>query len=176
MLLGTLLLFVAGVGLTAYAGGSSGSSSYSWDQRQAGWQMVAPWWQDPASGQAVDFASGESFSFGPGQIDLTIIADPAVTAGLSGYRVEAWRAVPPQDGWHLVPGQTAPFANAPAAAEQDGVVSGRLRFDRMPAVQWAAIALTAAGPDGQRYLLYASGPTQTEFHGTVLDWFTGLAR
>jgi hypothetical protein len=66
----------------------------------------------------------------------------------------------------LVPGQTGPYAVGPA--QLDGTtLSGTITFNQAPNVDWAGVVLTAGGPDGQRYLLDASGPERTEFFGSV---------
>jgi hypothetical protein len=55
-------------------------------------------------------------------------------------------------------------------------VSGTIAFNSEPGVDWAQVVLTAFGPDGHRYLLWASGPQQSEFFGSVASWFAAVAR
>lgn len=171
-LLGLLSLGVAGVGATS----SNGASSYQWTTTTHGYEMIAPWWQDPANAVALDFPSGDSTWMGPGIATISVdAASPAVAARFHDYRLEAWRAETPQDGWRLLPGQHQPFASV--AASVDGTtVSGTLVFNGTPGLDWAEVVLTAAGPDGRRYLISASGPQPTQFYGSVASWFQALGR
>lgn len=166
------LLLVTTVSVGAAATG--GASSYEWSETTHGYEMIAPWWQDPAAGPTLDFPSGSSGSTAPGVETISIdAASPAVIARFHDFRFEAWQAEAPRDGWRLLPGQDGPFATAPATV--DGlIVSSTLRFDQTPGVDWAQVVLTGIGPDGRRYLLTASGPEPTEFHGSVWSWFSAL--
>jgi hypothetical protein len=112
----------------------------------------------------------------PGIATISVDAtSAAVAARFRDYRLEAWRAETPQDGWRLQPGQGAPFASAPASV--DGTtVSGTITFNRRPGLDWAEVVLTAVAPDGRRYLLYGSGPQPTQFYGSVASWFEALTR
>lgn len=174
VMLALALLVVVGASL-ALADRRGGAVSYAWDGETHGYQMIAPWWPDPASGDRMSFPSSEYGWSAPGVATVSVAADSsAVVAQFQDFRLEAWRAEPPGDGWQLLPGQSAPFATAPATAAGE-TVSGTLRFNQAPGVDWAEVVLTAVGPDGQRYLLFASGPAQTEFRGSVWTWFTALA-
>ena len=55
-------------------------------------------------------------------------------------------------------------------------MSGTIVFNQEPLANWAAVVLTAVGPDGRRYVLAATGPEQTEFFGTVWNWIAALTR
>jgi hypothetical protein len=146
---------------------------YWWSEETHGYAMIAPWWAEPGSADPVVVSSGEGWG-GTGIDSVTVEGtSSAALATFSDWRLEAWRAEPPHDGWALVPGQTEPFANSTAA--QDGAtVSGTIAFNTEPDVDWAQVVLTAMGPDGHRYLLWASGPQQTEFYGSVWSWFAAL--
>jgi hypothetical protein len=167
---GFLLVTLVSVGAAAIGG----ASSFEWSETTHGYEMIAPWWQDPAAGATLDFPSGSSGSTAVGVDTISMdAASPAVIAKFRDFRFEAWRAEAPRDGWRLVPDQVAPFATAPATV--DGLsISGTLRFDQTPGVDWAEVVLTGMGPDGGRYLLTASGPEPTEFHGSVWSWFSAL--
>jgi HAAS len=171
VLVGALLFGVVGGGFASRDGPSGG---YSWSEETHGYAMIAPWWAEPGSPKSDIVSSGEYWA--TSGID-SVTVDGASTAALARFddwRLEAWRAEPPQDGWALLPGQTGPFATAPATL--DGTtVSGTIAFNQEPGVDWAQVVLTAIGPDGQRYLLWASGPQQTEFYGSVWSWFAALA-
>lgn len=167
---GLLLVTTVSVGAAA----TGGASSYEWSETTHGYGMIAPWWQDPAAGTTMDFPSGSSGKSAPGVEAVTVeAAGPAVVSQFRDFRLEAWRAESPGDGWSLQPGQDGPFATAPATAE-GLTITGTLRFDKTPGVDWAEVVLTAVGPDAQRYLLSASGPVPTEFHGSVWSWFSAL--
>jgi HAAS len=148
-------------------------SGYSWSSVTHGYAMIAPWWQDPAAGGPADFVSGDSSGGAGGEIVDVQAASAAVIGQFHGFRLEAWEAQAPGNGWKLIPGQRAPFASAPAYVD-GATVSGTIRFDTAPGVDWAQIVLTAVGPDGRRYLLTAGGPEQAEFSGSVWAWFAGL--
>ena len=168
---GLLLVTTVSVGAAA----TGGASSYEWSETTLGYEMIAPWWQDPAAGATLDFPSGSSGSTAPGVETISIeAASPAVIARFHGFRFEAWRAEAPRDVWRgLVAGQAGPFATVTAIV--DGLtISGTLRFDHTPGIDWAEVVLTGIGPDGRRYLLTASGPEPTEFHGSVWSWFSAL--
>jgi hypothetical protein len=159
----------------ASAAGAGATTGFSWDERMVGYEMIAPWWEDPATGEALDFPSVGSFSGAPGVESVTVFAaSPEVAVRLTDYRLEASRAEPPQDGWHLPAGQSGPFATAPATVD-DVAIQATLRFYTAPTVEWAELALTAVGPDGRRYLVTTTGPVQTEFYGSVWSWFAALA-
>lgn len=169
------LVFVVTVSL-GVAVTSDRPLNYQWDESTVGYEVIGPWWQDQASGQAMDFVSGSSGWSVPGLETLTVeAATPEAAAQFHDYRLEAWRAEPPHDNWRLVPGQTAPFAMADASVDGP-TVSGTIRFNQMPGVDWAVVAMTAIGPDGRRYLLAPTGPpTETQFLGSVWSWFSALA-
>jgi hypothetical protein len=173
----TLLFAVALVLGTAggFAGSSSGSFSMEWNDESHGYAMIAPWWQQPGSADA-DIVDSE-MSWGTNRFSsITIDADSAaVAAQFSDARFEAWRAEPPRDGWALLPGQLGPYATAPVFVDR-AAFSGAIALDQAPDVEWSQVVLTAAGPDGHRYLLWASGPQQSEFFGSVASWFAALAR
>ncbi len=175
LLVGLLLLMAASLTALAASGGGA-ATSYQWSETTHGYEMIAPWWQDPASGRATDFPSADSGSSAPGLATVSVqAASPAVIARFRDFRLEAWRAQAPQDGWRLLPDEAAPFATA-AASVEGTTVSGALRFNQAPGVDWAEVVLTAIGPDGRRYLLTASGPEQTDFYGSVWSWFDALTR
>jgi hypothetical protein len=150
-------------------------SSYSWSTLTHGYEMIAPWWQDPATDEPPAFIESSSASWADGTVTLSVdAASPTVASSFHGLRLEAWRAEPPGDGWRLLPGQTAPFATAPTT--RDGATfAGSLQFNRTPGVTWAQVVLTGIGPDGSRYLLYGSWPESTVFSGSVWDWFARLS-
>ncbi|HEX7949765.1 MAG TPA: permease prefix domain 1-containing protein [Candidatus Limnocylindrales bacterium] len=175
-----LLVATAGVLTGVFALGSvsgfaaGGGEGYSWTDETHGYAMIAPWWAEPGAPNAVVVSSGEGW-FATGIDSVTVEGTSAAAlAKFSDWRLEAWQAEAPQDGWALVPGQTGPFATAPAASD-GATVSGSIAFNQEPGVDWAQIALTAVGPGGHRYLLWASGPEQTEFYGSVWSWFAALA-
>lgn len=169
-----LLVGVLAVG----AGGgftSRGAQPYSWDEHSHGYEMIAPWWQEMGSPNADIVSSGEGWG-APGIDSVTVQASSeAVLAKFTGFRLEAWRAQAPEDGWALVAGQTRPFATATPSTD-GATVSGTIAFNSKPGVDWAQVVLTANGPDGHRYLLWASGPQQSEFFGSVASWFAAIAR
>jgi hypothetical protein len=137
--------------------------------------MVAPWWQEPGSPVSDIVSSSEGW--GPAGIDSVTVeaTSAAVLSKFSDYRLEAWRAQAPQDGWALLPGQTGPFAVT--QVRPDGAtVSGTIAFNSEPGVDWAQVVLTATGRDAHRYLLWASGPQQAEFFGSVASWFAAITR
>jgi hypothetical protein len=168
------LLPVLGLGVVGSGGGSG--SAYSWDDATHGYEAVGPWWQDRSSGQALDFLGMQSESRGTGVDEIRVTAaSPAVLAGFRNFRLEAWRAEPPGDSWRLMPGQHAPFATADAVAGESWV-SGTIRFDETPGVEWTQIVVTAVGRDGVRYIIAAGGPEPTVFNGNVVSWFAALVR
>lgn len=177
-----LLVVTTAIVLGALAFGTVGgfasrgpAGGYEWTDQSHGYAMIAPWWQEPGSPDA-DIISAESGWGSPGVDQVTVDGtSEAAIARFTDYRLEAWLALPPQDGWPLVPGQTKPFATAPAT--RDGAsVSGTIAFNQQPGVEWAQVVLTAIGPDGRRYLLWAGGPEQTEFFGSVASWFAAFTR
>jgi hypothetical protein len=170
-----LLALIVPVGVVSIAvSAGRAAPSFQWDERTHGYEMIGPWWQDPAAGAATDFPSDESWSTMTGVEQVTVYAaNSAVVDRFQDFRLEAWRVEPPGDGWRLIPGQTRPFAVAPATVDGTAI-SGTLHFNRTPGVDWAQVVLTATGQDGRRYLLTASGPRSTVFYGSVVDWFTTL--
>lgn len=174
LLAGLILILSVNVGSTA--GGAGVPKSYWWSEEAHGYEMVGPWWRGSREGASADFPHGES-GWGSSGI-ATVSADAAserVISQLRAFRLEAWIAQPPSDGWALIAGQQGPFATAPASV--DGTtVSGTIRFDQVPGVDWAEVILTAIGSDGRRYLITANGPVPTEFHGSVWAWFSSLNR
>jgi hypothetical protein len=148
--------------------------SYSWSTLTHGYEVIAPWWQDPASEDPPAFIEGSVWGT-EGSVMVSVdAASPALASNFHDLRLEAWRAEPPGDGWRLLPDQTTPFATAPAT--RDGAtIQGTLQFNRTPDVIWAQVVLTGIGPDGTRYLLNASGPEPTIFSGSVWDWFARVA-
>jgi hypothetical protein len=171
LLLGVLVAGVAG----GYASRGGPAEGYSWNDASHGYAMVAPWWQEPGSPNPDIVSSGEGW--GPAGIDSVTVeaTSPAALSKFSDYRLEAWRAEAPQDGWALLPGQTGPFAVT--QVRPDGAtVSGTIAFNSEPGVDWAQLLLTATGQGGHRYLLWASGPQQSEFFGSVWSWFAAVTR
>jgi hypothetical protein len=159
------------------ANASFGSgASYSWTDETHGYEMVGPWWQDPASSSPRDLEVEEFSSLPPGIAHVRLVlASPSVLLELRDIRLEAWRAEAPRDGWRLLAGQTAPYAVA-AMAVDGTTISGVIEFDHLPSGAWAQAIATATGRDGTRYVIAAGGPTQVTFHGTVLEWFASLGR
>jgi len=126
----------------------------------------------------------------------TVIRDPAVLAGWSDLRVEAWRGTgavgtdpslmaldPAARGPFAVgpagvglPGQTPfePRSNDAAIPPASVQLGGSIRIDRSPNVTLAWVAITGVGPDGRRYII--SGPSfdSTAFNGTAWDWFAAI--
>lgn len=176
VMLGLALGLLLALGLGAVGSNGSSGSAYSWDDATHGYGMVGPWWQDWSTGQALDFPEAQ-FGWRETGVDEVRVtaASPAVLAGFSDFRIEAWRAEPPGDGWRLVPGQHAPFATADAVLE-GSAVRGTIRFDGTPGVEWSQVLVTAVGRDGVRYIIAAGGPEQTVFNGNVLSWFAALVR
>jgi hypothetical protein len=169
-----LAILIPGLAISAAVNGRGGVTSFEWDEATHGYEMIAPWWQDPAAGEPADFPTGSSFSAMTGTVEDTVsAASVAVIQQFRDFQLEAWRAEPPGDGWRLIPGQQRPFAVS-TATTLGTEVSGFLRFNRTPGVEWAQVVLTATGPDGRRYLLTASGPLPTVFYGSVVDWFAAL--
>ena len=169
------LLATVGLGVASWQGGGGGGAPQPWDPSTAG-KAIAPWWQDPGAGGPVWFSEGSAGYPQAGVVELQLTAEKASqVAYFHDYRLEAWRSESPDAGMDIAPGQTAPFAVASATAEGD-TVTGTLHFDRMPGLEWAQVAVTAVGPDGNRYLLSVSGPSPVEFHGSVWDWFVAVVR
>jgi uncharacterized membrane protein len=172
----TAALLLGGL-VVATAGGiaSGAASEYQWTDTTHGYAMIAPWWQEPGSPN--DEVVSSEMDWGTGAIHSVSIegSSAAAIAKFLDWRLEAWRAEPPQDGWALVPGQTEPFATSRATVD-GATVSGTITVNREPGVEWAQVVATALGPDGHRYLLWASGPQQSEFFGSVWSWFATLAR
>ena len=155
-------------------GGSGGGQSYQWNDTQHGYEMIAPWWQAPGSSEQMLFASGDSGWQAPGVLSVSVDAsNPESLRRFHGFRLEAWRGPKPADGWHLEAGQRAPFAIAHVTVDGSALF-GTIHFNRTPGVTWAEVVLTGIGPGGQRYLLTSFGPQQTEFYGSVWDWFAAL--
>ncbi len=176
VMLGLALGLLLAMGLGAVGSTSSSGSGYSWDDATHDYEMIGPWWQDRSTGQALDFPEMQFQWRGTGVDEVRVTAaSPAVLAGFRDFRLEAWRAEPPGDGWRLVPGQPAPFAMADAVAAESWV-SGTIRFDGTPGVEWSQIVVTAVGHDGVRYIIATGGPEQTVFSGNVVSWFAALAR
>ena len=151
------------------------TQSYSWNEETLGAGMLPPWWGGSPESAAVLFSSqSTSMALGTDSVEYDLVSQQAI-AQFRDFRLEAWIGEPPHDDWRLVAGQTGPYAVAPALL--DGTtLSGTITFNQAPNVDWAGVVLTAAGPDGQRYLLDASGPERTEFFGSVWSWFAALAR
>lgn len=171
LLLGVLVVGTAG----GYASRGGPGGGYAWNDSTHGYEMVAPWWQEPGSPNSDIVSSGEGWG-ATGIDSVTVEATSAAALSkFEDYRLEAWQAEAPQDGWALLPGQTGPFATAPVNIE-GATVSGTIAFNSEPDVVWAQIVLTASRPDGHRYLLWASGPQQSEFFGSVASWFAAVAR
>jgi hypothetical protein len=169
-----------GFGLTVAVGGTSGSgaTSYAWNAATHNYHMIAPWWQAPGpSDQPMDFGTTDYEWRATGVVSVTVEASsPEVVSRFSSFQLEAWQAEQPADGWHLVGGQPAPFATA-GVAVAGTAISGTIRFNQTPGVDWAEVVLTGIARDGRRYLLVASSmPEQTIFQGSVWDWFAGLVR
>lgn len=179
LVIGTAALLLAGL-VVGTAGGFASRSGpeggYSWDAQSHGYSMIAPWWQVPGSANA-DIIASDSGWGGLGVDQITVEATSASVIGkFTDFRFEAWKTQPPQDNWALLPGQTGPFAVAPATPD-GSTVSGTITFNQAPGVDWAQVVLTAIGPDGRRYLLWAEpSPQQTEFNGSVWSWFAAIAR
>ncbi len=174
-LLGVVLI---GFGLTVAVSGTSGSGakSYAWNAATHNYEMIAPWWQAPGpSDQALDFGTTDYEWRATGVVNVTVEASsPEVVSRFRSFQLEAWQAEQPADGWHLVSGQPAPFATA-GVAVAGTAISGTIRFNQTPGVEWAEVVLTGIARDGRRYLLVASSmPEQTIFQGSVWDWFAGL--
>lgn len=176
-LVGTTLLLVATLAIGA-AGGFTVNrigGSFSYTDQEHGYGMIAPWWQDPELGDQ-DIVESEMGWGTPGINSVTISATSAAALErFSDFRLEAWKAEAPQDGSALVPGQHGPFAIYPANVD-GATVSGTIGFHSEPNVDWAEVVLTAIGPGGHRYLLWASGPQQSEFYGSVASWFAAITR
>jgi hypothetical protein len=178
-LVGATVILLIGVVVAGAAGGYASrggpAGGYSWNDATHGYSMVAPWWQEPGSSNSDIVGSGEGW--GAVGIDAVTVeaASAAALSKFADFRLEAWRAEAPQDGWALVPGQKGPFATA-AVSPDGATVSGTIAFNTEPNVDWAQIVLTATGPGGHRYLLWASGPQQSEFFGSVSSWFGAIAR
>ena len=168
-------LVVLGLGITVGGGnGGGGAQSYQWDLTTHDYEMIGPWWQVPGSmEQPLDFASAD-YSFGEGTASVTVEASRSAMTRFSSFRLEAWQASPPGDGWHLLSNVRGPMATAPV--EVDGTtLSGTIDFTHTPGADWAEVVMTGISPGGERYLLAAGGmPAQTTFQGSVLDWFVAL--
>jgi hypothetical protein len=175
--LALLLVVIVPVGVVSLAVATGGgAASYDWDETTHGYEMIGPWWQDPAAGPSTDFASGESWSTTTGVEQVTVFAaSPEIAARFHAFRLEAWRAEPPGDGWRLLPGQTNPFATAPMAVAWTAI-AGTLRYNQTPGADWAQVVVTAVGPDERRYILSTSSPRPTVFFGSVVAWFAALGR
>jgi hypothetical protein len=167
------VMFVLGSGS---AGGMSGGSSF----RPPGSERIAR--PEPASIADAIMASGGPIGGGLATINTTI-EDPAVLAGWTDLRVEAWRGIRtdaeyPGD-WPVDPTATRPFATAPAVSEGQFVAGparlvGTVSVGRDPNVTLAWLAITGVAPDGQRYLIDGLSFTDTTFHGTGLEWLTAV--
>jgi hypothetical protein len=106
----------------------------------------------------------------------------------------AWTQPDSRPPFSLDPAETEPFLTAPlqwsaAGVSPDGssswygsepwpanaaTLSGDLRLDRSPGVNWVWLALTGVDPSGQRHMLTSLSGTQVFFNGTVLDWFEAI--
>ena len=124
----------------------------------------------------------------------TVVTDRAVLDGWTDLRIEAWQAVPPWTYFGVDPAATGPFAEgsvqwSPPGSTPDGsmqwsssnpypptaaTLSGALRLDRAPGVNWGLIAITGLGPDGHRHLIVGPDFEQVAFQGTVWDWLAAL--
>ena len=174
LLVAALVIVLVGSFATWAAAGHP--DSYSWNEETLGAGILPPWWGgSPDSAHSrFDASTSTSTALGTESVEYDAVSQQAI-AQLRDFRLEAWIGEPPHDDWHLVPGQTRPFAVAPA--QLDGTtLSGTIVFNQVPEVDWAGVVLTAVGPDGQRYLLDVSGLEQTEFFGSVFSWFAALAR
>ncbi len=160
-------------------GNGSGGNSF----QPAGVEKIArP--QPESIGSAIT-ASGGPLGNGVATIDAEF-DDPAVLAGWSDLRIEAWRGIRTAaeypGAWSLDPGATAPFATAPAVLESANPSSGEparlqgsVAIDRDPTVHLAWLAITGVAPDGQRYVVDGLSFATTTFNGTGLDWLAAVA-
>jgi HAAS len=176
-----VVLFVAAAILTAGAAFATQLSrgridSYSWNEDTFGAGILPLWWggSSTAADALLQGSVSTSQMVGTEAIEYQV-PSPQVIARLTDFRLEAWVADAPRDDWHLAPGQTAPYAVAPAYVDGTSM-SGTIVFNQEPLANWAAVVLTAVGPDGRRYVLAATGPEQTEFFGTVWNWIAALTR
>ena len=168
------------------AGSMSGGPTYAAGAERIGLPR-------PATLESAVQASGGLTVNGPVWVTID---DPALLAGWTDLRVEAWRGVTHGEkdfgpGWTLDPDAVAPFAVSPASLElgpssfragaleeaiADGSVTihGTIEVNNIPNVTLAWIAMTGLAPDGHRYILQGPDFVTTWFDGTVADWFAGL--
>ena len=97
------------------------------------------------------------------------IADAGALRGWTGLALEAWRRDP--QTMAVLPGETRPFATAPAHLEGDQIQAS-VRVDNVRGVDTYAAVLVGVGPDGVRYVLSGPNGLQTHFVGTIWDWLT----
>jgi hypothetical protein len=124
----------------------------------------------PAPPAMTGVLGGSSLELGGGvATERFQVTNAGALHGWSDLRLEAWRMTPTD--FHIAPGQTAPFAIAPASLI-DGALSGSVRVDRTRGVETYGVLLTGVAPDGVRYVLAGPDGGQTAFRGTVWEWFT----
>jgi len=95
--------------------------------------------------------------------------DAAGLRGWTGLALEAWRRDP--QTMAVLPGETGPFASAPARLEGDQIQAS-MRVDNVRGVDAYAAVLVGIGPDGVSYVLAGPNGLQTHFVGTIWDWLT----
>ena len=97
------------------------------------------------------------------------VVDAAGLRGWTGLALEAWRRDP--QTMAVLPGETGPFASAPARLEGDQIQAS-MRVDKVRGVDAYAAVLVGIGPDGVSYVLAGPNGLQTHFVGTIWDWLT----
>jgi energy-coupling factor transporter transmembrane protein EcfT len=174
-----LLLLIPGIlafgaiSLARSATGPGPTTYFSWNEQTHAEEMGIPlWWTGTSAAPPTFTEGGWGGSLGTLTVDVNA-ASEASAAQFSGLRLEAWAAEPPKGDWRLRPGQAGPFATAPAV-RAGTEITGTLRFATRPDVAWAQVTLTGVAPDGQRYILWSSGPQDATFQGTVWAWLTAL--
>ena len=133
---------------------------------------------DPLGRPAPDSMQGVFGDEGLGQSNgvatlWAAVVDVKGLRGWTGLTLEAWRADP--QTMAILPGETRPFASAPASLAGDRVQAS-VRVDDVRGVDTYAAVLVGVGPDGVRYVLSGPNGLQTHFVGTIWDWLTAPTR
>jgi hypothetical protein len=97
----------------------------------------------------------------------------AALANWHDVRFEAWHALPddPSVAYGIDTRYSSPFAVQPAVIHAD-YLDAVFHFERMRHAGSWWVAITAVGPDGQRYRLADGSGGSSTFNGSVWEWLT----